>query len=345
MALPSTGANWATTLEPSLNPLAVRYWQITDVLIKDYVNANGVANNLASASVGVGTAGLFTPFAQDGTIRQDLLITASGSNQGFYHLGELKEDSTSISPDETVQETPTAQSVRTVRNVLTKLDDKIAFTPVEATPLVDYLRYELPLCNGIPDAGSAGYQVVRPPFDVLVERTVVLLGVDTDGQLRAEVFPRVVTDKKGKTDLQRKNPESLELTYSALVDPYTQAVSWVCREGIAWRAQGGAPIFSVTAPVATAQSGLKAQVVVAEPTGFDVSDAQYTVAQQVGGSGSYTASTLASGTNPSGRGTGTLTFIVQGLTASSSYKFQVTATGSNDATATSAPSNSITATS
>lgn len=344
MTLPNSGSNWATVLEPSLNPLAVRYWQITDVLIKDYVNADGIPNNLAAEAVGLGTAGVFTPFAEDGSIRQDLLITASGSNQGFYHIGELKEDTIAITPDETVQETPTAQSVRTVRNVLTKLDDKLNFTPIESTPLIDYLRYELPLQN-VPDVGTAGYQVIRPPFDVLQERTVVLLGVDTDGQLRAEVFPRVVTDKKGKTELQRKNPESLELTYSALVDPFTQAVSWVCREGAAWRALGGAPVWSAVAPTASAVAGLKATVSIAEPSGFDVSDAQYTVAQQVGGSGSYTASTLASGTNPTGRGTGTLTFTVQGLTASSTYKFQVTATGSNDATATSAPSNSITATS
>ncbi|OBG71328.1 MULTISPECIES: hypothetical protein [unclassified Mycobacterium] len=342
MTLPDSGANWATALEPSLNPLAVRYWQITDVLIRDYLKADGTVFNLTDPAVGLGSAGLFTPFAADGTIREDLLITASGDNQGFYHIGELKEDTTSITPDETVQETPTAQSVRTVRNVLTKLGDKIAFTPVEATPLVDYLRYELPLQN-VPDVGTAGYQVSRPPFDMLQERIIVLLGVDTDGQLRAEVFPRVVTDRKGKTDLQRKNPESLELTYSALVDPYSQAVSWICREGIAWRALGGAPTFSTTAPVATAVAGGKATVSVAEPTGFDVTDAQYTVAQQEGGSGSYTAATLASGTNPTGRGTGTLTFTVQGLTAADTYKFQVTATGSNDATSTTQPSNSITA--
>ncbi len=344
MTLPDTGSNWATVLEPSLSPLAIRFWQITDVLIRDYLNPDGTVFNLTDPAVGLGTAGVFTPFAADGTIRKDLLLSASGTNQGFYYLGELKEDSTSITPDETVQETPTAQSVRTVRNVLTKLDDKINFTPIEATPLVDYLRYELPLQN-VPDVGTAGYQVVRPPFDMLQERIIVLLGVDTDGQLRAEVYPRVVTDKKGKTELQRKNPESLELTYSALVDPYSQAVSWTCREGIAWRALGGAPTFSATAPVATAEAGLKATVSVAEPTGFDVTDAQYTVAQQVGGSGSYTSSTLATGTNPTGRGTGTLVFTVQGLIASSSYKFQVTATGSNDATATSQPSNSITATS
>lgn len=345
MTLPDTGANWATALEPSLNPLAIRYWQVTDVLICDYLNANGVPNNLADSVWGLGAAGVFTPFAADGTIRQDLLVgsTELSLPQGFYHIGHLKEDTVAITPDETVQETPTAQSVRTVRNVLTKLDDKINFTPDEATPLVDYLRYELPLCNGIPDVGTAGYQLIRPPFDALVERTIVLLGVDTDGHLRAEVFPRVVTDKKGKTELQRKNPESLELTYSALVDPYTQAVSWVCREGAAWRALGGAPKFSTSAPTATPVAGAKATVSVPEPTGFDVHDAQYTVAQQVGGSGAYTSSTLATGTNPTGRGTGTLVFTVTGLTADSQYKFQVTATGSNDAVATSQPSNSITA--
>lgn len=350
MTLPATGTTWEVALQPSLQPLAVRYWQITDVLICDYMsgfgNPLGVGspNNWGAESVGLGVKNVFTPFAADGTIRQDLLVNPTSVDQtglnAFYHIGELKEDNVEVTMDLTVQETASAQSVRTVRNVLTKLDDKLAFTPIESTPLIDQLRYELPLVNGVTAVGTAGYQQVRPVMDQLVERTVVLLGVDTDGNLRAEVFPRCVTDKKGKLPFQRKTPESLDLSYTALPDPMTGAVMWVCREGTSWRALGGTPSFSATAPTATAETGGKATVSFAVPTGLD-GPFTFTVAQQEGGTGAFTAATL-SGQPVISNGTVTLT--VSGLTTGSAYVFQVTATGANDGTATSLASNSITAT-
>ena len=96
-------------------------------------------------------------------------------------------------------------------------------------------------------------------------------------------------------------------------------------------------------PAATAVSGLKATISVAEPTDYDPSTVTYTVAQQVGGAGAYTSSTLAAGTNPTGVGTGTLVFTVTTLTLSSTYKFQITATGSDAVAVTSVSSNSVTA--
>lgn len=344
MSLPETGTTWELALQPSLQPLAVRYWQITDVLICDYLsgfgNPQGVGspNNWAAASVGLGTKGVFTPFAADGTIREDLLVTSGSGLQAFYHIGELKEDNVEITMDLTVQETPSAQSVRTVRDVLTKLDDKLSFTPIESSPLVDQLRYELPLVNGFDAIGTAGYQLVRPVMDQLVERTIVLLGVDGDGNLRAEVFPRVVTDKKGKVPFQRKTPESLDLSYTALPDPMTQSVMWVCREGTTWRSLGGAPDFTTTPPTATETGTTTATVEFATPTGLDA-PFTYTVAQQTGGSGAFTASSLSGLPVVSGANT---TLSITGLSASTAYVFQVTATGSNDATATSPNSNSVT---
>ena len=334
MTLPATGGTWAANLEPTLQPLAVRYWQVTDVLIADYYNANGTVFNLTQPSVGLGSAGLFTPFAADGTIRGDLLINNGG---WFYHLGELKEDTTEINPSMTVQETATAQSVRSVRNVLTKLDDKISFTPLEATPLVDYLRYELPLSGGVTPMGTSGYQLARPITDQLQERVVVLLGVDTDGNLRSEVFPRVVGDKKGKTEFQRKNPESLELTYTPMGDPFSQSVMWVCREGKQWRALAAAPVFPNT-PTATAVTGAKASIVFTTPTGD--SPFTYTVSQQPGGSGAFSASTL-SGSPVVGSGNTTLS--VSNLTVGTTYVFQVKVTDSSGNTTTSSPTASITA--
>ncbi|MBO0882804.1 MAG: fibronectin type III domain-containing protein, partial [Mycobacterium sp.] len=213
MALPATGGSWAEVIEPGLNPLATNYWQTTDILICDYFKANGTVLNLADPSVGLGTQGLFTPFAADGiTIREDLLITAPTPNMGFYHIGLLKENQASHTLDQTIQETPSAQYIRTVRNVITKLEDKIEFQPIENTPLIHYLRNELPLVNGIPALGTPGLQIPRPNTDVLQERVIVLLGTDGAGTLFAKVFAHVTTDKKGKTELGRHAPESSPFT-------------------------------------------------------------------------------------------------------------------------------------
>ncbi|TDH57549.1 Ig-like domain repeat protein [Mycobacterium eburneum] len=341
MTLPATGGTWADILQDSLNPLAERYWPITDVLIRDYFNADGTVFNLADPSVGLGAEGVFTPFAADGTLRSDLLITAPATNLGFYHLGELKEDAMSITPDQTIQQTPTAQSIRSTRNVLTKLDDKIQFTAMESTPLVDALRYELPLSGGLPEYGTPGYQLKRPISDVLQARIIVLLGFDNnDGQRKAEVFPLCYTDKKGKTEMQRKNADSLELTYEPLGDPYTKSVMWICRDGQQWRAQYTGPSFAA-APVAAAVTGSKATLTFAVPSG-GTAPLTYTVAQQVGGTGAFTASTLSGSPNVSN---GNVTLTVSGLTSGTAYVFQVTVTDANSKAATSASSNSVTATS
>lgn len=326
MALPSTGGSVDATLTPSLNPLAVRYWQITHALIRDYYNADGTVFKLNASSAGLGSNGLMNVFATDGNIRSDLLITASGSNLGFYDVGEMKEDMIAVTSDMTVQQTPTAASVRTVRNVLTKLDDKVAFTMKEAGPLMDYLRYELPLANGIPDIGTAGYQVTRAGTDVLVPRIVVLIGVDA-GQLKAEVFPCVYPDKKGKDEWQRKNSEELEWTGEPILDPYTGTPMYICRDGAQWRSLGGVPTLGTV--TATPISGLKVTLSFAI-SGLDVgSGVSFTATKTTGGT--PTALTLMGSPSISD---GVVTLTGTSLTASTSYTGLITATGDNGATAT-----------
>ena len=345
MALPATGGTWAQVLEPGLNPLAERYWQITDVLIRDYYNTDGTVFNLSDPARGLGTVNtvsgtqqLFTPFAADNiSIREDLLITSTSStNQGFYHIGLLKEDSVSVTPDQTMTESPSAQLVRATRSVLTKLDDKIAFEPKESTPLIDFLNYEMPLANGVPALGTPGYGVARGNGDVPVERVIVLLGVDTDGNLIGRIFPRVITDKKAKAEMARKNPDSSALTYTPLPCPYARTVEYKVRAGSQWLASGDFD-FATATPVATPVTGLKANVVF--PTPIDVTSPVYTA--EISHAGVFSAATVAASPTVSG---GFTTIQLTGLTASTLYDgVQVTATGSN-LTVTGPVSNSFTST-
>lgn len=340
--LPSTGANYSTVIEPSLNPLGVRYGQIVDVFIRDYLNENGSPNNLASASAGLGIEGVFTPFAADGvSIREDLLWDAPSGNQGWFHLGLLKEDAQSVSPDQTVQQTPSAQEIRTVRNVFTKLEDKVTVTPIEASDLINRLRFELPL-NSVgwtPTDGTPGYQLVRPQTDVLIERQIIMFLIDTDGQLIAEVYPRVASDKKGKIGFERKNPYSLELSYDVLPDPFTQSAGWINRAGTAWNAEGVFNFESVP-PIVTPVTGLKATVVV--PTPVELTSPTYTVALQSTAGGSFATGTVGTPA-PSASG-GFTTINISGLTSLQEYNaLQVTVTA-GDFTATSPVSAPFTAT-
>ncbi|BCP29608.1 fibronectin type III domain-containing protein [Mycobacterium intracellulare] len=345
--LPATGGTWAQLIQPGLNPLAIRYGQITDIFIRDYFNADGSVFNLADPAVGLAPAtladgtvvNLFTPFAADGiSIRPDLLVTAPGSNLGFYHVGLLKEDTTSITPDQTLQETPTAQQVRTARNVLTKLSDKIMFEPVQETPLTRYLRYELPTINGVPELGTPGLIIPRGNTDVPVDRIIIAMIVDGDGQLLARVFPHVITDKKGKEDLARKNPLSSQQTYEVLPCYFAKQAEWTCYAGTQWNASGNFE-FETTAPKVTPVTGLTATVVV--PTPADLTDPTYAVALQETEGGAFAAGTLSGSPTVSGAWT---TLTVSDLTASQAYNaLQVTAT-SGEETVTSPVSASFTAT-
>lgn len=336
-ALPATGANWATAVRPGLNPLSIRYWQTTNIFARDYFNADGTVFDLSNPAVGLGTDGLFTPLAADGSIRTDLFVTSSGTNQGFYHLGELKVDAVDVTPDMTVQETPTASSVRTVRNVLTKLDDEFAFTPLEDTPIIKALRWELPLAS-VPALGTPGFQMSRGAADYLQNRIFVALGTDGDGNLMYKVFPNCQGKKKGKEELGRKEPDSQELRYSTLVDPATGMVMWEGQDGVQWRGMATSPAFSA-APVATAIAGGKATLAFPTPSGDG--PYTYTVLQQSGGAGTYSGATLSGIPNVSGS---TTTLTVSALTAGTSYTFQVVAQGTNNQTGTSPASNAITAT-
>jgi hypothetical protein len=340
MALPSTGSTQAVVLEPSLNPLNTRYWQVVYVLVRDYYKSDGTVFNLADPSVGLGSAGVFTPFAADNiSIRSDLLVTSPGTNQGFFTPGLLKPDSVSLTPDQTMTETPSAQLVRTSRNVLQKLDDKIMFEPIESNPVVDYLQYELPLVGGVPALGTPGYQLARANLDSPVERIMCFIGIDGDGQLISRTFPHVVTDKKGKSEFGRKAEESSQLTYCLLPDPYSKAVEWKNRAGSQWLGSGDFD-FLTTQPVVTPVTGLKANVVF--PTPIDLGTIVYSASTQLVANGSLTSNTLTSTTGTVAGGFTTIQLTA--LTANQLYNgVQVTATGSTE-TATGPISAPFTAT-
>lgn len=332
MALPATGGTYAGQLQPGINPLAVRKAIITDILIRDYLNADGTVHSLADSSVGLNTEGLFSPFAADGRLRTDLLITSAAPNLGFYHLGGLHEDGTEMGYNTDVADTMIAQSKRAVRFDVTSDNDTITIKAMEGIPIVDALRYDLPLAN-LKDVGAAEYTIAKAAETALIERQVIALGFDGDNYF-AQTFPRMALRNRGNSNWNKADADVMELELGGLLCPWVGKPALYHREGSAWRGLQGAPVFA-TAPAAVAVAGAKANITFAKPTSKS-SSFTYVVEKSNDGLTGWTTATVGTTT-----GTSSITIGVTGVTASSTWFFRVKATGTNGITTTSANTASI----
>jgi len=331
MALPATGGTYAATLQPGINPLAIRKAIITDILIRDYLNPDGTVHDLSHPDAGLNDDGYFSPFAEDGKLRTDLLITATGSNLGFYHLGALHEDGTEMGYNTDVADTMIAQSKRAVRFDVTADNDVITIRAMEGNPIVDALRYDLPLHN-LPDLGQAGYTIAKDAETALVERQVIALGFDGDN-LFAQTFPRMALRSRGNSNWNKADVDVMEIELGALLCPHVGKPALFHREGLAWRGLQGAPVFSAK-PTASALAGEKATIQFSKPTSKS-SSYEYEV-EKSNDSTAWTPATIDSVT-----GTSTITITVSGITASQTWYFRVKATGTNAMSTTSQVTTSI----
>lgn len=332
--LPAQGGTYEDLLQPNINPLAVRKGIITDILIRDYRNLDDTIHDLSDPAVGLGADGYFSPYAQDGTLRSDLLVTGAAGNLGFYHLGSLHEDGNKIGHDTKVQPTMIAQSKRAVRFDVTSDDDIVTIKALEGTPIVDHLRYDLPLSD-LPDLGQANYTVARPAESMLIERQVIALGFDGDNFF-AQTFPRMALQDRGDDNWNKHDPDTLEIHLGSLLCPFVGKPVLYHREGASWRSLQGVPVFAA-APAAAAVSGAQATVTFAPPTSKS-SSYTYTVQQSTDNGTTWTDATVVSTT-----GTASVVITVGGLTVSSSYVFRVTAVGTSLLSTMSAKSGSVTA--
>lgn len=327
MALPTTGDTWANVLEPTVDPLNVRKGVITDIIIADYRRADGsvVRLDVPEAGLAMQPDGklVFTPFAEDGQLRTDLLGPSSYLNG--YHIGFLKDDGWTATPDTTVDETPVAQSIWSVRQDVTKGSYEIMFVARESTVLTTYLDMDLPLCNGLPDMGTKNLSIAAPLGNNLIERIIIAIGVDGD-ELFARVLPRVSRKKPGKQAANKKDPFDHEYTYAAVIDPYTKSPYIASFGGFAWTEDAGSPIIGTIVP--TPVTGAKVNLVF-DLSGEDISDPTFSATKTTGGA--TTPLTLLG--SPS-IVNGVVTLVGSGLVATSAYTGVLTVTGSNGLSAT-----------
>lgn len=331
MALPASGGTYEDILQPQLSEIEVRKGIITDILIRDY---NGSMTDLSDPSVGLTADGVFSPFAEDGELRDDLLINAEGANLGFYHIALLTEDGVTYTPSVSQESVRAAQTRRPVRVDITEEDDQLRFSALQSNPLIDFLNDDKPL-TGLPDLGKIGYSSVKPAYGRRVERQIIAFLFDGN-EYAAKVFPRMGRSDVGETSWNKATPDSSALTYTALVCPYAGYPVSTLREGQGWRAKGGYPYFGLIAPVATQTGATTATVAHAVPTG--VGDPwTYTVEKTTDGT-TWSSATVGS-SNVVGAN---ITHNITGLTSATDYSFRVTAEGSNGLSSVSATSNEIT---
>lgn len=239
MAQPSTGSAWTDVY--GFNPLGIRKGIIVNILIRDY---SGSSTNLRATAAGLNSKGLFSPYAADGLYRTDL--TSSNFSGGrFYDVGALSEDGIRITPDLSVEGVRVAQARRAQRWDVGEENDELMFTCRESNNVVDALRFDLPL-SSLQATGATGYTVVKPMESPLVERQAIAFVEDGD-QRYAYVFPRLARKSVGQSNLNRQDPDDLELTYGAIPCPYADTPVYLVRDGAGWRSQvtvAGAPAGS-----------------------------------------------------------------------------------------------------
>ena len=337
MALPETGGTYEDILQPGLNDNNVRKGVVTDLLIREY---NSTATRLDVETVGLNARGRFTPYAEDGELRDDLIITATGPNLGFYHLGLLGEEGFTFTPDMNIEKVRSAQSRNPVRVDITEESDSLKLIALEANPIVDCIR-DRNLFASMQDLGAAGYDSPKTAFARRIEYQAIALMFDGK-HYAAKVFPRLNIADQGDSNWNVSDADRLEITLEALLCPFAKYRVNTLREGEGWRGQGGYPVWAA-APVATATGAGAATVAHATPTGVsDLSTSpfwNYTVESAATSAGPWTAATV-SGSVVSG---GNITHTLSGLSAGATV-FRVNATGSNELTGTSPVSNSVTIT-
>jgi hypothetical protein len=190
MAAPSTGVTWVNS------GLAV--------LLRDY----------AGSAIGLGPGGTFrSPFALDGQVRNDLLITSpvsvSATNCGFWLVRAKDPNGVSRKPKVTSDDLMIPRSNSPIRSDIQEESKTVVFRCFQNKPLLDRLPMNKPLST-VEDVGTNSYFQGKPASDPLVERQLILIRSDRAGGLEeptGEPYPRAVLKDAGEAVMDRKNAD------------------------------------------------------------------------------------------------------------------------------------------
>jgi hypothetical protein len=308
----------------------------------------------------------FTPFAQDGQLRNDLFaqvymggywVTNPNPNLGFWLLGAFKEgtgptEDPKLDKDDYMIE----QSNRPYDTDIVKEDNMIKVTPVETLrPFLKRVRRNLPLLDNsgniiVEDPGQTDVFWGTPVDTDFVDWQLLTLHARRKGGkdlVVARGFPLCKLVDKGTSKMDKKESDASDLSFEPVPDGLMVDLAgrpiidgeWVAGDG--WTALGGVPVLSATPPVATPTTTGKATIAFADPTGTG-DPWTYAVEKSVDAGATWTAAVKDDPGSTSSTG-GTTTIKVKSLAAGATL-LRAKVTGTNGATATTPSSNSITVT-
>lgn len=231
MTQPLAGTSWSAGGFTDIHKPFIERGGLQAVFIRDN---RGAATDMSPFEDDLTTI-KFSPFAQDGQLRNDLNIRVKqngkyvynlSSNQGWFHVGCNPEDGgASREPSTSSDDLMVLQSKFPVDSEMTEKSYTVQFSAAHtADPLIQRLESELPLCDlngdplvplpGTPDFGEGPLLDADSPEYQLM----LLYARRTSGGFiyRVEGYPAVKLDDQGAKRRSKTDPDLAELTYKVL---------------------------------------------------------------------------------------------------------------------------------
>lgn len=238
MTQPATGVTYK---ESGVGTVDNRFYSrgpLAAVLIRDN---RGATTDISPQTTGGAVA--WSPFAQDGELRDDLLawelvdgdwVLNGTSNEGFHRLGAFEERggpqrTANIRQDDAM----ILQSLWPFQTDMTSRTKTLEFTAVETlNPLLVRLRMNLPLNDTdgtslVEFPGTADYSQTEPVDADQVDRQILAIyakKISGLGLYHVEGLPLVHLTDIGNYRRSKTDPDAPSLSYRALPDPYHVAV-------------------------------------------------------------------------------------------------------------------------
>lgn len=236
MTQPLTGSSWAGAGLNDIDPRLLERGGLQAVIVRDYRGADTDISPFEDDGVTVN----FSPFAQDGTIRDDLLAARlvngvwtvnPNPNEGFVYVGANAEDGgPERNPNTTSDDLFVLQSKFPYDSDITEKGKTISFTMVDTLkPLVHALENDLPIND--PDTGAlalkalgaANYFVGSRLDTKTVDRQILMFfAKDVEGLplYRVEAVPRCRLDNQDAKNRTKTDPDAVTLDFKVLPDTY-----------------------------------------------------------------------------------------------------------------------------
>lgn len=234
MTQPATGATFKNT---GLGTVDNRFYSrgpLVAVLIRDNL---GSTTDISPQTTG-GAVG-FSPFAQDGELRDDLLawelvdgdwVANATTNEGWYRIGAMEERGGPQRTNDIRQDDAMIlQSLWPFQTDITSQSKTLEFTAVEfLNPLMVRLRMNLPLTDTSGNSlvefpGTADYAQSQPVDAEPVDRQILAIyAKKISGQYlyHVEGYPLAHLTDIGNYRRSKTDADAPSLSYRMLPDPY-----------------------------------------------------------------------------------------------------------------------------